>query len=120
MDTDAESRGTDEGGMVYPDDMDEVGWPQNLTGDARFLHCDQHVKEQALELLWEPFGQEHDLSFELMDIEDVSAGQLPLLHHAIGMLLEEGVDAALGNYLAQLQAFVGDLMRQGKGLTVSL
>ena len=111
---------TDEGGMVYPDDMDESGWPLDPASDARFLHCDGHLKEQALELLWEPFGQEHDLSFEAFDIEDVSAVQLPLLHHAIGTLLEVGVDAALGDYLARLQAFVGDLMRQGKGLTVSL
>jgi hypothetical protein len=111
---------TDESGMVYPDDMDEIGWPQDLDSDARFLHCDQHIKEQALEVLWEPFGQKHDLDFELMDIEDVSVDQLPLLSHAIGILLEEGVETDLGEYLARLQVFVSDLMRQGKGMTVSL
>jgi len=111
---------TGEGGMVYPDDMDETGWPQDLDSDARFLRCDQYIKEQALGILWKPFGQKHALDFELMDIEDVSVDQLPLLSRAIGTLLQEGVETDLGEYLARLQVFVGDLIRQGKGLTVSL
>jgi hypothetical protein len=109
-----------EGGMVYPDDLDETGWPADSATDSRFLHCAQGVKEQAMAQLWEPFGHEHNLNFEELNIEDVPAAQMPMLHHAICTLLDEEIDADLGEYLAELEVFVSGLMRQRKGMTVSL
>ncbi|WP_424949517.1 hypothetical protein [Deinococcus sp.] len=114
----------DEGAMVYPDDLDEAGWPQTPAEDPRFLICDGQVKRQALSWLWEPFGRVHDLAFEELDIEDVAPSHLPLLRQAIAsLLLQEGMpDLApdLAAYLTRLEVFVADLERQGKGLTVSL
>ncbi len=70
--------------------------------------------------LWKPFGHEYGLNFEELDIEDVPAAQMPTLHHAVCTLLDEEMDGELSDYLARLEVFVSSLMRQGKGMTVSL
>ena len=107
-------------GLVYRDDIDDEGWPEDPTDDPRFLVCPQPVKEQAFEVLWHPLGERLGLDFELMDVEDISAEDLPTVLDFVGEVRGGDVGGDLGAYLGWLGEFLTEAAERGQGVTVSL
>ncbi|MEF2279044.1 hypothetical protein V3W47_12110 [Deinococcus sp. YIM 134068] len=107
-------------GLVYPDDLDDEGWPEDPTADPRFLVCSQSVKEQAFEVLWQPLGEQLGLDFELLDLQDIPAEDVPTALEMMREVRETHEDGELGAYLERLGAFLAEAMDRGQGVTVSL
>lgn len=106
-------------GLVYVDDLDEQGWPDDPLNDTRVLACSEPVKLDAFAHIWTPLGVQMNLPFELLDIQDLPVDSIPAALTLIDTPAAE--DAAdLRSYRQALAAFLRAAHTRGQGVTVAL
>lgn len=106
-------------GLVYLDDLDEQGWPDDPLNDPRILACSEPVKLAAFAHIWTPLGAQLDLPFELLDIQDLPAEAIPAALTLVDTPAA-GDSAGLRSYRQALAAFLRAAHARGQGVTVSL
>ncbi|WP_189058284.1 hypothetical protein [Deinococcus daejeonensis] len=106
-------------GLVYVDDLDEQGWPDDPLSDPRVLACSEPVKLEAFAQIWTPLREQLNIPFELLDIQDLPAEAVPA---ALTWIETPSASdsVALRQYRPALAAFLRAAHTRGQGVTVSL